>query len=774
MRVFASFITLALLLSVSEAAVLLRFINTVPTRFSGVASTYTAANARVLAISTKIDRVALGYVATGATAPTLLWTEAYVPGGIATTADTAADENGATATAANFAWTHAMPPLRAYHGTGTTDLTDTVTPWDTATPDLSVSTVDQTVFKADGVGLYLSLAAGTYTFGAYSVLGSATSAADTAVYGNSPTLFPTTKDSVFTFEDGKVYTLVALGDGKYSTTPLALTGTDVTLKLFEESTAPATYGMASVRFFHAIKSAKASTINVYLGDTTTTPLATAIAFGGLSSYIDLAPSSGQLFPITASSTPPTVIAPSTTGKKEVTIELRAGLRATIICATDNEVDQKVFCRTIPSRVVAYVRLINDMASSTYMHLGPVASQPLNKLNLTLWASSEAPRGDQLSELSQTGGTRSLTNHVLNIRGLYKVVTNVAPGTVSGYGEVFVPVNIMDFAIRYTVAIDNAEDLGTNAGTYAKQLIATDIAGGNLATYQWYLGGALVKRVHFIVRTSGGATLASNANTVAKLQETAGSAWTFGSILIEKFMDPGSYNSIFVVPNTDAATNAGLITKAVAMFNSRVDRTHAQVASGIPSGKGFVSAIQFAKDATKVQSFDQGVLNFRSGASVVSKTFAAATDEPAVALGAAATATPAFATDVVNKDPHFTLSAGDYTFDFTPKTTPDACLNVMPGVGSLSVKSGQAYDIFVFNTRACLAATRRVDASQLVVATAQQQSASATGNADGTVLVSSGTTTTTTTSTFYFAAASSVSMSISVVVAALFAIIAALL
>jgi len=774
MRVFASFITLALLLSVSEAAVLLRFINTVPTRLSADASTYTAS--RVNVVSTKIDRVALGYLQTPtSTSPTLLWTEGFLQGGksegITDVATGATAESGANAAAVNFAWTHAMPPLRAYHGTGTSDLTDTVTPWDTtdATNGLSVSIADQTVLKADGVGLYLSLAAGTYTFGAYSVLGSTTGVADTAVYSNSPTLFPTTKDSVFTFEDGKVYTLVALGDGKYSTTPLPLTGTDVTLKLFEESTAPATFGKASIRFFHAIKSSKSDTISVFQGESTTA-LASGIAFGGLSSYVDVNPSTGQVFPITAATNPTTLIAPSTTGKKEVTIELRAGTRATIICSMDNEVDKKVFCRTIPSRVVAYIRLINDLASSNYMHLGAVTGQPLNKLNLTLWAASEVPQPEQLAELSQAGGARSLTNHPLNVRGLYKVVSNVAPGKASGYGEVFVPLNIMDFAIRYTVAIDDAEGLGTTLGTYVKQAITV----ANFAKSSWFLGGALVKRVHFVVRTNGGATLAANTNGVTKIQETTG--WVEKSMLIEKFVDAGSYNSIFAVPNTAALANTGVAAVQPVAFTIRVDRTHAQVADGIPSGKAFVSVIPFALDGTaaKNQAFKDGTINFRLGSTLVSsKTFVTA-DNTAVAVAAAWTAAPTFATDVINLAPHFTLAAGDYTFDFNPMATADACLNNIPGSNSLTVQSGQAYDVLVMNSRGCLAATRRADASLLTVAAVQQQSAVATGNADGSILVSSGTTTTTTTTNFYFAAASSVSMSISVVVAALFAIIAALL
>jgi len=395
---------------------------------------------------------------------------------------------------------------------------------------------------------------------------------------------------------------------------------------------------------------------------------------------------------------------------------------------------------------------------------------LNKLNLTLWASSEVPRPDQLAELSQTGGSRSLTNHPLNVRGLYKVVTNVAPGKASGYGEVFVPLNIMDFAIRYTVAIDNAEGLGTPGGyTNANNLAALN---------SWFLGGIIVKRVHFVIRTNGGATLAANTNKVTKMVEftaaSPDSAWIVNNLLVDRFMDPGSYNSIFVVPNSNlaAAANVGLATKQVAFLNSRVDRTHAQVAAGIPSGKGYVSAVPFAIDGNKDQAWAQGTLNFRLGSAVLSKAYIAG-DDTAVAVGAAEGANPDFAVDVINKDPHFTLTAGDYTYDFTPKGA-DACLNVIPGINSLSVKDGQAYDIFVFNTRGCLTAARRVDSNQLTVSSVQQQSASATGNADGTVLVSSGTTTTTTTSTFYFAAASSVSMSISVVVAALFAIIAALL
>jgi len=396
---------------------------------------------------------------------------------------------------------------------------------------------------------------------------------------------------------------------------------------------------------------------------------------------------------------------------------------------------------------------------------------LNKLNLTLWAASEVPRPDQLAELSQAGSTRTYTNHALNIRGLYKVVSNVAAGKASGYGEVFVPLPIMDFAVRYSVVIDTANTLAALGG-YAAANTAT-------AMTNWFLGGVIAKRVHFAIRTSGGATLASNTLTVSKLAESADAAWIAKSLLVDRFVDAGSYNTIFAFPNkgTTPPTNTGLPAKQPVIFTWRTDRTSAQVTSGIPSGSAYVSLVPFAFESTGNavnQAFVEGKLNIRQGsASPLTKTFIATDDTTAVLLVTAAANAPADLTAIV---PHFTITAGDYTYDFTPKTaaTPDPCYNVLPGTNSLKVAAGQAYDIFVMNTRGC-ASARRADANQLSVQSVQQQSAAATGNADGTVLVSSGTTTTTTTtSTFYFAAASANTMTISFIVAALFAIIAALL
>jgi hypothetical protein len=584
-----------------------------------------------------------------------------------------------------------------------------------------------------------------------------------------------------TFEDNKVYTIVATGDGKFSAT-VTNQGNTVALSMFEESTAATTFGMGSIRWFHAIKTQASSPISIYRGDTSDSlRLASGIAFGSLSDYVDVAPATAQAFPITIQTTAQTVIAPTTAGRSEVSHDIRAGLRATIICAVNDETTSTVFCRMIPSRVVAYVRLINDLASQSDLVQGAFGSQALKDVKLTLWGSYEVPRPEQTVELGQKVGVSLVPRSPAQTRGLYGVVSTVSSGTCSGYGETWIPLIIMDYAVRHTIVRDNldvnAYYAGVNLAAYNSLGVnnqknpALDTAPG---FSQWFWGAPFFKRAHFLVKTESGATLTGESNNVPARADAV--AWATSALLLDEYMEPGQYYTLIATgpstPLTTAvtATPNTFATGASLRYFWRLDRTIESVASGssLAAGKANVNFVPFGNQNLR------GTINFRrKGATNINLTpTIAATDSYAVAASVASTALVAFTWNAPAAP--LIADAGDYTFDHTVDTNVlnnpnnDVCLNKLPGSTDVTLVSGDTIDIYLLNSYGCK--INNNDANRLVVSVCKTQSALLTGHAVMTLLDGSAAPSP---SPFFAGSASATTSSVALLSAALLAIIAAL-
>jgi hypothetical protein len=705
-----------------------------------------------------------------------------------------------------------MPPLRAYHTPKTAGATGTETiavdkPLGSST-DITYGTPATTFaadqydvyehsrLKADGVGLYLSFAAGSYTVQAYLAKG------DNAANGVNPATTVlasvaqplTSSTQTLTFADNMVYTLIATG-----------TPTSVTLSLITESTASTKFGMASLRWFHAIQSQSTSSIDIYNGSgfSEANRLASGIAFGSVSAYYDITPGTIKEFPIAqtpGSSGTITPVASSTV----VQVDVRAGMRGTVICAITDTTASQVFCRTIPSRVVAYVRLINDNAGQDSLVQGQFGPQKLSLTYLHLFAQYEFPRPEEVVEGSQIGSAATFTGHPATTEGAYPVVVNVAPNTVSGYGEVFVPLFIMDFAVRFVITADYANERTATAGT------AGFAAGSNadFTKQTWFQFSPVFKRVHFIINTDGFATLtgipvASNPSGdpypfVGSLQEgipdstnvdvtkrfslvATGNQNLLKQITLDNYVEPGQYYSIFVTANDPSAGSytvynwqrSSIIT-ALWRLDGNVQRT----STGITAGKGLLTLVPFANN----QQFNPTAApNVVSGAFTLqlagSNTVPTTTDLTTVGLNTAQAfvATPAAA---LATDNNIQLSPGSYSWTYTLINTNNVatatCLNNIPGPGTLTINSGDQLDVFVLNTFGCLKKSN--DATQLKVLFVTRQSAVATNNSPmGSSATPAPAATRSTRSylssvPFYSAASHSASMSVFALLAALIALV----
>jgi len=701
-------IFVASLLALADGAALVRFINTVPTRTSnpsvnaaGTAASVTgrltgkpvsSPGAAVAAPSYNLisDRIGLHYYPSATSSPSVVWT-------------TLLEANEVETTSAPYYWYHAMPALRGYHGvaTGAAAATETAAvdkPLGTLVKDdnfigTSAATTpagkqepnlwdiyDQTRLRADGVGLYLSFAPGQYRFEAYGVIstlataGGAGPAATAPVFNQIPNKF-TSSANTFTFEENKVYTLIAYGNAAFDAT-LPYTGADVKLTLLTEDITTTTFGKASLRFFHGIQRESANAIDIYQGDIDTVgkKIVSSISFGSVSSYIDVAPANELELPV---GVPGTNVRPVATGIP-VKREVRPGSRLTVICAhnnldTDTTTNNPVFCRGIPSRAVAYVRLVNDVTSQKSVVQGKFFPQKLSETPLTLWASYEVPRTELVTEQSQVIANSVFTNHPATTEGLYPVVSNVAAGKVSGYGEVFVPIPIMDFAIRWIIGA--MHDI---AFTSASGVVTNKVIGGSSAnpfgdasatlvpkTHFWL--APVLKRVHFVLKTDGGATLTGLSGdkrilspfvfpSTATRGFEAPAAFvdpltpaTYKSIIpafsltVDEYIEPGQYYTIFAYPAKQYSNTANAATMVNRFKNTlttvtayqdpailrvaiRLDHTMAStgIQTAISSAKGLVAFVPFfhrevydgaAVTVTK-QDFSTGAVSFKQGSTEV--------------------------------------------------------------------------------------------------------------------------------------------------------------
>jgi len=720
----------AAIVSLAEGAALVRFINTVPTRFNEQsqsgdrAATLTATAAAAVPLTNDIgsiqgrsDRVGLQYfsqMSGTVAAPTIVWTTIFNQAEITGT--------GLQIPTSPYAWFYAMPALRGYHSlrlSGTPQTAEAaaidkpfgariLTDNNQQLPS-QYDNYEQSRLRADGVGLYLSFAAGTYRMQAYAAI----SGADDATRYSATARAFQDSSAELTFADNKVYTLVAYGAGKFGES-VPLTGNTVRLTMFEESTAPVTFGMASVRFFNGFSAAGVS-VDVYTGTGVSDSgrIASGIAVGGLSAYIDVAPGIQKEFPVAQTGSTSNYLASSTAVQRDV----RAGSRTTIICAVNNEQSGAGFCRGIPSRVVAYVRLINDLTSQDSLVQGAFGAQKLSLTRINLWASYEVPRPEIVVEGSQVAGTQKTTGHPLTQEGLYPVVVNVAPGTITGYSEVYVPVFIMDFAVRKLISASTSAAIAANDLTYAA-------AGTN------FIYAPIYKRVHFVLKTDGGATLSGRFGTDLLNQEwpfvgdqqsgkaTVGSTATTNqnsntALTLDEYVEAGEYYSVF-------ATASGLTDKTVYAYprsdilrvQYRRDRTIDTISSGIPSGKGSLNLIAFGS-----QDWTTTTFSLQQGATSNSPTMLTAGARTTVVAGL----TPMDWTAVGPNE--IQLNVGTYTYS---AATGIDCYKTIPTVATnIVVADGGIYDLFVLNAYGCDLNSGGVARLNVVV---QQRAAVAAANA----------------------------------------------
>lgn len=665
MRIVPGLLLLAMCLSVIDASVLVRFINTVPSRtytpsFQDAGASYDLVKVNLQNANTQkwnqpstlvnggqqggypnryltearaaaknMDTVGLYYFPTSSSISNrnVMWTQhpsnLYSTLLVTGTATLVGGHVGTASAEASQASFNSMPPLRAYHNPKANSI-ETTAADRVVNQDFKESSTNAAyrpgvsdyytpeLLKADGVGLYMSFAAGTYEFQAYGVKSGNTIP--------SPVTFEKSAIS-FTFEDNKVYTIVASGSGGWSSISTA----SVALWSLQESTAPTTFGKAAIRFLHAISPQHNTAVDIYSGASigSASKLHTGLAFStSATNYFDVAPQKDAIFPIAYStSTGVVTLAPSPSSDSTgVTFNLIAGMRATAICATtfeDRSTD--VFCRMIPSRVVAYVRLVADTTGFDGLVQGKLGPQKLSETRLTLWGSYEYPHPAQTFQ-----GNQEIMNTVsagvpAASAGLYPVVYDVAPGTVTGYGEVHVPIFIMDFAVttRMTPSCDDhvANKPFSNpwAPVVAGQNVDAEIvaptlfpgyiptragamcfnrAAGSLYTtgfraqdqsrptnaLNWHELAPIFKRVNLVLKTDGFATITNDCDDNYLL--ATNNAGQYSASLTDLYMEPGQYYTVYVQPQHAEACKE----KTGALADGT--RTSSTVNKELQTGKNF--------------------------------------------------------------------------------------------------------------------------------------------------------------------------------------------
>lgn len=246
-------------------------------------------------------------------------------------------------------------------------------------------------------------------------------------------------------------------------------------------------------------------------------------------------------------------------------------------------------------------------------------------------------------------------------GLYKVVWDVSPGTVSGYGTVHVPVFSMDFAVTTRMTPSCTDEVyfqNTNRGTLrsaagglclnrANGLLRKTgfridhadswnerVRAGNSDTLAWHENAPIFKRVNMVVKTDGLATISNdcndnyiNANAFGQGtgEMSTGAAprtqFSFGglgtAVLTDIYMEPGEMYSVIVMPQ-EARTGFGHCSGAdfinSAAANTGNTRDSDTVDPSIQTGKNFRFAI--SRDVSRTEltqggSSTQAFLTFAS-------------------------------------------------------------------------------------------------------------------------------------------------------------------
>lgn len=575
------------------------------------------------------DRVGLEYFPTGLDGSvglqesTVVWTENFASmQKIQALYNTALQTDNNGRHLAPFYYEHALPPLRGYHAfldaagdeaAATDRLSNS---FDTTTgneglPDsnnaggengncgaqpASFDCYEHSALKADGIAGTLSFAAGTYQLQAYGSVGATSALTAGSVHRAQTRSEFSGSQTSFTFEDGKFYTIVAVGSWATGTTTAALNASPVKLVLLEESTAPTTFGKAAIRFFNGLSTHQSASVDIHKEEVGgSIPLVTKLQYATQSQYIDVAPGS-PVFPIAQNQDG---ILSTLANSLAVTAKLPAGARVTSFCGVTDQENKIVFCRMIPTRVVAYVRLVLDTANLPVTVAGKFGPQKLGETSISVWQSIDYA-------LPET----SADQFALQPSNLHEVIPATLPGTVTGYGEAHIPLFIMDSANSPTIGFSCYNDqvaagvwtdarvslgcsntistystlnanryFGTQQGAVADASVA---ATGSLMSLSTFKFSARFKRVNLYVKTDGMATLAirqvtaeTGAATFAKMAPDqygdnlnwaqSGAARVvsddivvnphFGFIdvdgisnagaFVDRFMEPGEYYSMYI-------------------------------------------------------------------------------------------------------------------------------------------------------------------------------------------------------------------------------------
>jgi len=412
-------------------------------------------------------------------------------------------------------------------------------------------------------------------------------------------------------------------------------------------------------------------------------------------------------------------------------------------------------------------LINDLASSSDLVQSRFGAQKLSEVKLTLWGSYEFPRPDQTVEQSQAMGVASVPRSPAMTRGLYGVVSNVASGTCSGYGEAWIPLLIMDFATRFIIVRDSREAQPflvpaafLTGSTYNTGLTNQLNPAGTPTNTQWFWGAPIFKRANFLVKTEGGSTLTGETTAGGLPQREDTIAWYTSALLLDEYMEPGQYYSLIVTPRAPPTTYTPAVvqTGAAERYFWRLDRTIDMInsESSLAAGKAQINFINFAEQSmTNTVNLRRRIVN---NVVLTPQIWTSALSSTAAALSPAFTWNMPTAAQVAD--------SGDYTIDHTASGA-DVCYNKFPTT-DFTLNAGDNLDVYLFNSFGCKITN---NANNLAINLCLAQSALTTSHAvntllDGTVVAPGPQP--------FFAAASTTTSSLVLLVVALFAAIAAAL
>jgi hypothetical protein len=299
------------------------------------------------------------------------------------------------------------------------------------------------------------------------------------------------------------------------------------------------------------------------------------------------------------------------------------------------------------------------------------------------------------------------------------VTNVAAGSVSDYGEVHIPLFIMDYATR---PIIRESKCTPPAVSYtAKTDDPTDFANANVQT--WFEMAPVFKRVNFIVKTNSFATLTGRTPTADAAavfpRVPASTDYTpLNSLLLSEYLEPGQFYSLAAYPVEDTAASANVEASKHLRYSWRLDNTVTSVSSGIAANVGTFRIVPLPGITSQALT---GVGFSISGSSatfastfnpaqwIVAKNVGTGTADVAAQTGARS----AWFEPVSGEQ--LSLAPGTYTYS-APQAA-DACSGTIPA-GTFTIQAGKATELFVMGSYACTKQSTALSVVQKTPAAAQ--------------------------------------------------------